>query len=79
MQTTIIQLFEESLKKHASNPLLREKKSNTYESISYQQTYDLVCRFAAGLMSLGIEKGDKTALISEGRNDWLDGRLAWLF
>jgi len=79
MQTTIIQLFEESLKKHAGNPLLREKKSNTYEAITYQETYDLVCRFAAGLMSLGVEKSDKIALISEGRNDWLISELAILY
>ena len=76
---TIIQLFEESVKKHADNPLLREKISASYEFITYQETFDLVCRFAAGLMSLGVEKGDKISLISEGRNDWLISELAILY
>ncbi len=76
---TIIQLFEESVQKHANNPLLREKKSEQYEFITYQETYDLVYRFAAGLLSIGIEKGDKVALISEGRNDWLISELAILY
>ncbi len=76
---TIIQLFEISVKKYANNPLLREKKTTKYEFITYQETYDLVRRFAAGLMSLGVEKDDKISLISEGRNDWLISELAILY
>ena len=76
---TIIQLFEISVKKYADNPLLREKKTTKYEFITYQETYDLVRRFAAGLMSLGVEKDDKISLISEGRNDWLISELAILY
>ncbi len=76
---TIIQLFEESVKKYANNPLLKEKVSDKYESVTYQETYDLVCRFAAGLMNLGVEKDDKISLISEGRNDWLISELAILY
>ncbi|NVN95781.1 MAG: AMP-binding protein [Bacteroidetes bacterium] len=76
---TIIQLFEDSVKKHAGNPLLREKRTTNYESITYQETQDLVYRFAAGLMSLGVEKADKISLISEGRNDWLISELAILY
>ncbi|MFZ4402156.1 MAG: AMP-dependent synthetase/ligase [Bacteroidales bacterium] len=76
---TIIQLFEESVKKHADNPLLREKISANYKYITYQETFDLVCRFAAGLMSLGVVKNDKISLISEGRNDWLISELAILY
>ncbi len=76
---TIIQLFEESVKKYANNPLLKEKRTDKYEAITYQETYDLVCRFAAGLMGLGVEKNDKISLISEGRNDWLISELAILY
>ncbi|MFZ4399679.1 MAG: AMP-dependent synthetase/ligase [Bacteroidales bacterium] len=76
---TLIQLFEESVKKHANNPLLREKISGKYGMITYQQTLDQVYRFAAGLMSIGVEKDDKISLISEGRNDWLISELAILY
>ena len=35
--------------------------------------------FSAGLMSLGLKKGDRAALISEGRNDWVASELGILF
>ena len=38
-----------------------------------------VHRFAAGLLSLGLEKGDRVALISEGRNDWVMAELGILY
>ncbi len=76
---TIPILFEEAVKKYSKNPLLREKVSNVYESITYEETRDKVYCFAAGLMSLGVNHGDRIALISEGRNDWIICELAILY
>ena len=39
----------------------------------------LVHKFAAGLLSLGVNKGDRIALIAEGRNDWVMSELGILF
>jgi long-chain acyl-CoA synthetase len=39
----------------------------------------LVHRCGAGLLSLGIRKGDRAALLSEGRNDWIVAELGILF
>jgi len=36
-------------------------------------------QFAAGLLSLGVTKGDRIALISEGRNAWIVSELGMLF
>jgi long-chain acyl-CoA synthetase len=38
-----------------------------------------VVEFAAGLMSMGVLKGDRIALLSEGRNDWVISELAVLY
>jgi len=75
---TIIQLFEENVAKYAENPLLWEKLGEQYESTSYKETQKLVTKFAAGLISLGIEKADRVALLSEGRNDWVISELSVL-
>ncbi len=56
-----------------------EKKADKYEGTTYAQMRELVHRFAAGLMSLGLEKGDRVALISEGRNDWVMAELGLFF
>ena len=76
---SIIQLFEDSVKKHKNNPLLWEKKNNKYTPSTYQEIYNQVLTFASGLISLGIKKGDRIALLSEGRNQWVIAELAILY
>jgi long-chain acyl-CoA synthetase len=76
---TIINLFEDSVSKYANNSFLWEKKTDKYKSISYKETFDQVEVFAAGLMSLNIQLGDRVALLSEGRNLWVIGELAILY
>ncbi|MDR3309504.1 MAG: AMP-binding protein, partial [Tannerella sp.] len=76
---TIIDLFEESVRKYAKNTFLWEKKTTSFEPLSYEQTRDEVYRFAAGLMSIGVQPHDKVALLSEGRNDWIIGELGILY
>jgi long-chain acyl-CoA synthetase len=75
---TIIELLEESSKRFANNPYLFEKKADKYESITFKETKDEVYKVAAGLLSLGILKGDKVALISESRTDWVTSELGIL-
>lgn len=76
---TILDLFESSVARFGDNPYLMEKKSDEYENMTYRQVQEQVFRFAAGLMSLGIQKGDRLALLSEGRNDWVISELGILY
>lgn len=76
---TLIQLFEENVEKFHDNNLLLEKAGDQYVPMTFAQTRDRVYRLAAGLMSLGIQKGDRIALLSEGRNDWVVSELAILY
>ena len=76
---TIIDLFETKVKEYADNPLLWEKMDGIYQSTSYKETQNKVHRFAAGLLNLGVEKEDRVALLSEGRNDWVISELGILF
>jgi Long-chain acyl-CoA synthetases (AMP-forming) len=79
MKKTIIDLFETSVNKYAKNTFLWEKKTTQFEPITYEQTKEQVYRLAAGLMDLGIQPGDRVALLSEGRNDWIIGELGILY
>lgn len=78
-QKSIPHLFEESVKKYPDNVLLWEKRGNEYRGSSYQEVYERVQLFAAGFLDAGLEKGDRVALISEGRNDWVISELAILY
>jgi len=78
-QRTLPNLFEESANKYANNPLMWEKLFDKYEPLTYGDMKPLVYKFAAGLLKLGLGKGDRAALISEGRNDWVMSELAILY
>ncbi|MBS3808428.1 MAG: AMP-binding protein, partial [Bacteroidales bacterium] len=76
---TLISLFEEVAAEHASSPLLWEKQNRQYTATTYAETREQVRQFAAGLLNLGVQKGDRIALLSEGRNDWIISELAILY
>lgn len=76
---SIVQLFEESVEKFSNNVYLWEKPNDKYEGTTYGETKKQVYEFAAGLMNLGIKKGDRLSLISEGRNSWVIGELGILY
>ncbi len=75
---TIVDLLENSAGKYGNNPYLLEKKSDHYESISYRETKDLAYATAAGLVAMGLEKGDRVALLSESRTEWVLSELGIL-
>jgi long-chain acyl-CoA synthetase len=58
---TIIDLLENSAQKYPDNPYLLEKKTDRYESVTYRETREQTYKVAAGLLSLGIKKGEKIA------------------
>jgi long-chain acyl-CoA synthetase len=75
---TIIDLLENSSQKYANNPYILEKKTDRYEPITYKETREQVYKVAAGLLALGLNKGDRVALISESRIDWVISELGVL-
>lgn len=76
---TIIELFETSVQKFPDNIYLWEKKQGQYVGTTYKQTHEEVLQLAAGFLAIGIHKGDRIALISEGRNQWIISELAMLY
>jgi len=74
---TIIDLFNECVSKYAENPFLWERDTE-FRPTSYRETQVLVHRFGGGLLDLGLKKGERIALLSEGCNAWITGELAIL-
>ena len=79
MMKTIPGLFESSVVKYPNNVLVWEKEDGQYKGISFSEIKERVYRLAAGLLTLGVEKGDRVALLSEGRSEWLISELAILY
>ena len=76
---TIIELFETTVANYPDNVYLWEKKDGKYHGTTYKETHKIVLKLAAGLVSLGLEKGDRLGLISDGRNDWIISELGMLY
>jgi long-chain acyl-CoA synthetase len=76
---TLPRLLEESATRYPHNVLMWEKRGEAYEPATYVQMRDRIQAFGAGLMALGLKKGDRVALISEGRNDWVMSELGILY
>jgi long-chain acyl-CoA synthetase len=78
-QRTLPRLFEDSVEAHPANVLIWEKRADAFEGTTYAEMRTQVREFAAGLLALGLGKGDRAALISEGRNDWVMAELGILY
>lgn len=79
MKKTIINLFENSVKQYPDNPFLWEKTRDAFEPTTYKEVQQQVYAAGAGLIALGVKKGDNMALLSEGRNAWIIGELAMFY
>lgn len=79
MVNTIIGLLERSCTRFPNNAYLWEKRNGRYTSVTYTATREEVRQVAAGFMAVGLEKGDRVALLSEGCNDWIFGELGVLY
>ena len=78
---TIIDFAEKYVSQFAERPFLYEKNLDTdqWESTSFAETLNKAKRIAAGLMALGVQKGEKISYLSEGRDMWVIGELGVLY
>ena len=78
---TIIDFVEKYVAQFAKNPFLWEKNLDTNEWVptTYEDTLKKAKRIAAGLMALGVQKGEKVSYLSEGRDMWIIGELGVLY
>jgi acyl-CoA synthetase (AMP-forming)/AMP-acid ligase II len=76
--TTINAMFQESTARWADKVALKHKVEGHYRDIPYRELARQVEQMASGLADLGIEKGDRVALLSENRPEWAVTDLAVL-
>jgi long-chain acyl-CoA synthetase len=76
MRKTIIDLFEQAVEKYPTNSFLFEKQDAIFQETTYLKTREKVYQLGAGLVALGVLKGEHAALLSEGRNLWIMSELA---
>ena len=76
---TIIDFVEKYTRKYPDHVYLREKVNGQWLEITQEQTRNEAYRIGAGLISLGLQKGDKIALLSESRAMWILAELGAMY
>ena len=76
---TIIDFVEKYTAEYADHVFLREKVDNVWTETTYRETREQAHVIGAGLMALGMQKGERAALLSQGRNLWVTGELGILY
>ncbi|HEX3954992.1 MAG TPA: long-chain fatty acid--CoA ligase [Stellaceae bacterium] len=69
-------MFFDVAPERAARPFLWAKRERKYRSLSWTEATDQVSRLARGLVALGIEPGDRVALVAENRPEWIIADLA---
>ena len=76
---TIIDFVEQYSRRFPDNVYIREKVDGVWKETTQKQTREEAYRIGAGLMALGVEKGDKIALLSESRAMWVLAELGAMY
>ncbi len=79
MKRTVLQMLRDSAKKYPKTAYTNQKGDAGWIGMSYPVVLNESRFLAAGLVATGISKGDKIAILAEGRNRWITSEYAILF
>jgi len=72
----IAEMFFDRAAVRGLKPCFRVKRDGAWTDTSWEVTADLIRETAAGLVDLGVEPGDKVAILSSTRPEWVESDLA---
>jgi long-chain acyl-CoA synthetase len=75
-QDTFPKLLVENANRLGSKVALREKEFGIWQSFTWREYHDRVRDFSLGLLELGMQRGDKVAIIGDNRPEWIFSELA---
>lgn len=67
---TLPQLCVNALQRHAKSDALNHKRGEAWLNVTSQEFIERIRYVALGLAEMGIERGDRVALLSENRAEW---------
>jgi long-chain acyl-CoA synthetase len=72
----IAEMFFDRAAARAAKPCFRVKHDGAWQDLSWSDVTDRIRETAAGLVDLGIEPGQKIAILSSTRPEWVESDLA---
>jgi long-chain acyl-CoA synthetase len=74
--TNLVRLLQSAIARHSNGPLFGVRADDGWKWTTYREFGAMVDRFRGGLSSLGVERGDRVAVISNNRLEWAVGAHA---
>jgi long-chain acyl-CoA synthetase len=68
---TLVEVYEGAVRRYPKPDTLNYKSNGAWQAISAAEMLKRARRIALGLYSLGVRKGDRVALLSESRAEWV--------
>lgn len=75
---TLPQMFRAQARKYGGRAVLKVRRAGAYRDISWAELAAQVEETALGLLDFGVEPGDRVAILSENRPEWVAADLAVL-
>src|SRR5438445_7170159 len=75
---TLAQLFWSRVARGGDRPAQQFKRDGRWEALTWRQLGEVVRELALGLIALGRTKGDRVALLSTSRAEWVQADFAIL-
>jgi len=76
MERTMFRYFQRSVERFPDKDYQRIKKGRCFGGVTYRQAYQTVLEIGTGLISFGVGKDDKVAVICDNRPEWILINLA---
>ncbi len=77
-ERNLIDLLINQTNRFGSRPVLRFKRNHQYQNVTWNELRSQVVKISASLRQFGIKRGDRVALLSENRPEWVCADLAIL-
>ncbi|NJN90545.1 MAG: long-chain fatty acid--CoA ligase, partial [Leptolyngbyaceae cyanobacterium SL_5_14] len=77
--STLYTVWQQLVSQHANAIALRDPHAQPVREWTYAQVYEQILQFAGGLQMLGVQAGDRVAIIAENSPRWLIADLGTLF
>ncbi len=75
---TIISIIRQRAETHPHKTALKYKIGGIFKDVSWQELGETISLLACALLEMGVKIGDRVAILSENRPEWVYADLACL-
>ena len=76
MAETVLEIFDATVRAHGARPALAHRRDGRWPAISWSEYADTVRAAGAGLVALGVGRGEGVVVLSANRPEWFVAHLA---